>query len=221
MQEVKFSDNYSDLSEKSGVKAGFQFEFFCERCNDRWRTDFVPYRSGQATGWLSKAAGIFGGVLGNAANAAEGWVDAGWGGSRDQAFKEAVDQAKDHFHRCARCFQYVCDRCWNTDKGLCLDCAPDAEVEIEAARAQGEVEGAKEEAIAEGTRRGKAKDVKRDRQLVCPQCGAETKGAKFCPDCGCSLAQKGVCAKCSAKLPAGTKYCPDCGTKVAGQSVSP
>jgi len=28
MEEVKFSDNYTDRSESTGVKAGFQFEFF-------------------------------------------------------------------------------------------------------------------------------------------------------------------------------------------------
>jgi len=61
MGEIKFSDNYNDLSQQSGVNAGFQFEFFCERCNDTWRADFVPYRSGQASGWLSKAGGILGG----------------------------------------------------------------------------------------------------------------------------------------------------------------
>jgi hypothetical protein len=46
MTELKFSDNYSDLSEQSGVSAGFQFEFYCERCNDRWRSTFVPFKSG-------------------------------------------------------------------------------------------------------------------------------------------------------------------------------
>lgn len=215
MQEVKFSDNYTDLSERSGVKAGFQFEFFCERCNDRWRTEFVPYRSARASGWLNKAAGFLGGALGEAAAAADGLADSGWSTARDQTFKTAIEQAKSHFHRCARCFQYVCDGCWNSDKGLCLNCAPDAEVEIEAARTQGEVDGAREMATQEGVRRGQAKDVKRDRQLVCPHCGAETKGAKFCPECGQALAQKGTCPKCSATLSPGAKFCPECGQKTA------
>jgi DNA-directed RNA polymerase subunit RPC12/RpoP len=30
-------------------------------------------------------------------------------------------------------------------------------------------------------------DVRRDRQLVCPKCNAETHGAKFCPECGFKL----------------------------------
>lgn len=214
MAELKFSDNYSDLSQQSGVNAGFQFEFYCERCNDTWRTDFVPYRSGQASGWLSKAAGMFGGVLGGVGDAVEGVAQSGWGTARDEAFKEAVEQAKRHFHRCAKCFQYVCDTCWNTDKGLCMNCAPDAEVEIEAARAQGEVYAAGEKAALEGIQRGKKMDVKRSRQLVCPKCKTETKGAKFCPNCGFELASKLKCPGCSAEVSPGAKFCPECGQKI-------
>ena len=214
MGELKFSDNYNDLSDQSGVNAGFQFEFFCERCSDTWRSEFVPYRSGQASGWVGKAAGLFGDVLGGAGQALEGLAESGWGKARDGAFKVAIEQAKSHFHRCARCYQYVCDTCWNDDKGLCLNCAPDAEVEIEAARASGEVYAAGEKAALEGIQRGKQMDVKGERQLVCPACGAETHGAKFCPNCGGKLAGKTKCPACSAEISPGVKFCPECGKKI-------
>ncbi len=215
MSEIKFSKNFNDLSVHSGANAGFQFEFYCERCNDAWRADFTPYRGGQATSWLGKAAGMFGGVLGNVESAAEGLAQAGYGKAHDEAFARAIDQAKSHFHRCARCMQYACDTCWNTAKGLCRNCAPDAEVEIDAARAQGEVEGVRERARAEGERRAQQMDVTRDRQLVCPQCGAETHGAKFCPECGVKLAVASQCPKCSALVTPGAKFCPECGNKLA------
>lgn len=77
--------------------------------------------------WIGKAAGFFGGVLGGAGSAVEGLAQAGWGEARDTAFKDAVEQAKRHFHRCAKCSGYFCDRCWNAGKGLCLNCAPDVE----------------------------------------------------------------------------------------------
>jgi len=214
MGEIKFSDNYNDLCQQHGVSAGFQFEFYCERCNDTWRTEFIPYRGGQASGWLGKAAGMFGGVLGNVGDAVEGLAQSGWGTARDEAFKNAVEQAKQHFHRCAKCFQYSCDICWNKDKGLCLNCAPDAEVEIDSAIAEGEVSAAREKAMEEGMKRGKQLDVTRSRQLVCPDCNAETHGAKFCPNCGKQLASSVKCPGCSTEVSPGTKFCPECGIKL-------
>jgi hypothetical protein len=214
MSEIKFSKNFSDHSITTGANSGFQFEFYCERCGDAWRTDFVPYRGGQATSWLGKAAGIFGGVLGNVERAAEGLAQAGYGGAHDHAFAAAVEHAKDHFHRCARCMEYACDTCWNSAKGLCRKCAPDAEVEIDAARAEGEVQAVREKASADGKKRGELIDVTRERQLVCPKCNAETHGAKFCPECGVKLAAPSNCPKCSIEIPPGVKFCPECGNKV-------
>ncbi len=111
--------------------------------------------------------------------------------------------------------KFACDTCWNKEKGLCRDCAPDAEVEIDAARATGEVEAAREAAQTEGKARGEKIDVKRERQLVCPQCNAETHGAKFCPDCGIKLAVLSQCPKCSAEVSPGAKFCPECGDKLS------
>lgn len=214
MKELKFSDNYNDLSVETGVNAGFQFEFYCERCNETWRTEFVPFRSGQATGWLHKASGMFGGILGGAADAVDGLARSGFGNARDEAFRDAIEQAKHHFHRCARCYQYVCDVCWNSDKGLCLNCAPDVQTEVEAARVQGEIYGATEEAVNAGIRKGKKRDVRTEHQLKCPGCGAETKGAKFCPECGQRLSQKDTCPSCSAEISPSAKFCPECGEKI-------
>jgi len=214
MSEIKFSKNFSDHSVHSGTDAGFQFEFYCERCNDGWRSEFSPFRGGQASSWLGKAAGFFGGIVGEASSAAEGLAQAGYGKAHDGAFVAANEEAKSHFHRCARCMKFVCDVCWNNDKGLCRECAPDAGVEIEAARAQGEMSKAAERATAEGERRGEKLDVTRERQLVCPQCHAETHGAKFCPECGSNLAVQTQCPQCSAEVSPGAKFCPECGGKV-------
>jgi hypothetical protein len=112
MSEIKFSKNFSDHSVQSGANAGFQFEFYCESCGDAWRTEFVPYRGGQATSWLGKAAGIFGGVLGNVESAAEGLAQAGYGKAHDEAFAAAIEQAKRHFHRCAGCP----NSCWPSNR---------------------------------------------------------------------------------------------------------
>ena len=214
MTEIQFTENFNDLCVETGVNAGFQFEFYCESCHDTWRAEFVPYRSAQVSGWLGKAAGLLGGIASGVEGAAEGVAQSGYGSAKDEAFRAAVEKAKGHFHRCARCRNYVCATCWNKARGLCVGCAPDAAVELEAAKAQGEAAGAIEVAQAEGEARGKKLDVTRDRQLVCPSCGAPTRGAKFCPECGAQLATTTRCPKCSADVVPGTKFCPECGQKL-------
>ena len=124
MSEIKFSKNFTDYSVQSGANAGFQFEFNCERCGDAWRAEFVPYRGGQTSSWLGKAAGMFGGIVGEASTAAEGLAQAGYGKAHDAAFAAAIEQARNHFHRCARCMKFACDTCWNKEKGMCRDCRP-------------------------------------------------------------------------------------------------
>lgn len=214
MTEIHFSDNYRDLSQEYGVNAGFQFEFYCETCGDRWRTPFQAYHGAQACNWMRKASSLIGGLMGQAADAVETLVQAGFREARDRAFAEAVEAAKAHFHRCAKCRQYVCDKCWNKSRGLCVNCAPDAQVELESAKAHGEACGASEVAMEEGRERGRQMDVSRERQLVCPSCGAQTKGAKFCPECGTKLAVKYQCPSCYKEISLGVKFCPECGHRM-------
>jgi hypothetical protein len=218
MSETRFADNYRDMSEEQGARAGFQFEFYCERCNMTWQSDFVPFKSGQAAAWMDKASGFLGGVLGgvgtaigSAGDAVAGVGEATYGTERDKAFKAALDEAMANFHRCPKCVQYVCDQCWNTEAGLCRQCAPSAEVEAEAAFAAGKAQAAGEKGALEGIHEGKHMDVKTRRQLVCPDCGAETQGAKFCPECGKKLASSAFCTECGAGVPAEAKFCPECG----------
>lgn len=213
MSEMQFSNNYRDLSDSQGVDAGFQFEFYCERCSDRWRTHFKPYRSAQASGWLQKGANMFGGLLGNASSVLSGMAQAGWHSARDEAFTEAIAAGKAHFNRCGNCHDYVCATCFDSQNGLCYNCAPNVNVKISQARAQGEVSAASEIANDEGKVRGARRDVTQAMQLVCPQCRAETHGAKFCPECGFKMAQQVSCISCPTMLQPGTKFCTECGTR--------
>jgi hypothetical protein len=211
--EMQFSNNFLDLSQSAGVDAGFQFEFYCQRCNERWRTTFKPYRNGQASGWIQKGASIFGGLLGNASTVANGWAEAGWHTARDEAFTEAVASGKAHFNRCGNCHHYACGPCFDSVAGLCFNCAPNVNVAIAVARTQGEVQGASANANEEGVRRGAARSVVQPLQLVCPECRAETHGAKFCPECGHQMAQQAQCVACPTMLQPGTKYCTECGQR--------
>ena len=212
--EAWFSNNYSDLSVTSGVNAGFQFQFNCERCGDAYRTRFQTYKKAQAAGWLGSASSFLGGLVSEADNAANTFANAGWKSSWDDAFRDAVVEAKENFHRCAKCFQYMCVKCFNAQSGLCYNCAPNAVVEMEAAKAAGMATGAAEVGSAYGYAAGQKMDATPDIQLVCPSCHAETHGAKFCPECGTKLSTALKCSGCGKEAPEGTKFCPECGTKL-------
>lgn len=217
--ELHFADNFRDQSQQYGTGAGFQFDFYCESCNDTWRSPFEPYRSAQAAGWLSKLSGVAGSLLGGVGgaidDAAEGYARANWGTSRDEALRDAIGKAQAHFHRCARCSNYVCDKCWSIEQGLCSRCAPNIEAEVAEARHAGMVYQAREAARDVGIANAARVDVKGEKQLACPGCGAATHGGKFCPECGHSLNQVKNCGGCQSVVPAGSKFCPECGKAAA------
>lgn len=224
-EDLHFSDNYRDLSQQYGTGAGFQFEFYCECCRDTWRSPFEPYRSGQASGWMreigSFASNLLGGLGSGLDNAVEGLAKAGWGNARDEAFKRAIEAAQAHFHRCAKCHDYACDRCWNADSGLCQRCAPDLAAEVQAARLDGRLQAATESAREFGKGQAAQVDVRGERQLVCPTCGHETRGGRFCPACGQALAAPARCGGCRAPLPAGSRFCPECGAPAGRAGAVP
>lgn len=215
--EIYFSNNYRDLCERQGTGAGFQFEFSCNRCADTWRSKFEAYTSGRMASWVGKGANAAWSVLGRATSgvtsAADGLAGAGYGNARDAAFQRAITNAEGHFNRCPRCTNYVCQRCWNADQGICLTCAPDTAAEALAAQRRGLNDMVAERAYSVGQQAGEQFDVNTPRQLVCPQCRTETHGTAFCPGCGHELAQQDTCGSCHAELPAGAVFCPGCGTR--------
>ncbi|GAA2785680.1 hypothetical protein GCM10010441_08310 [Kitasatospora paracochleata] len=216
--EIYFSNNYRDLSEQHGTGAGFQFEFSCSRCYDTWRSPFEAFTTGQVAGWLGKGVSAAWSLIGGTAtnsltNAADGLAGANWGSSRDAAFQRAIGNAQSHFNRCGRCTHYVCGRCWNSAQGLCLGCSPDTAAEAVAAQQRGLNDMVTQQAYQQGQQSGLSYDVSTPRQLVCPQCRAETHGTPFCPGCGFRLAQPSTCTGCHNEVPDGAAFCPTCGTR--------
>lgn len=210
MALIKFVRNYSDLS----TDRGFQFEFYCDRCGTGYRTKFQASTTGLVTEALDVASGLFG-VLGRVADVSERVHSAAWEKAHDAAFAAAVEEAKPNFIQCRRCTQWVCrELCWNTERGLCKECAPEAEAEYAAAQVEAEIEQGRE-AIRE-TEYLSAEEKKRLKKAVmaaCPQCGAQVSGGKFCPECGAPLKTERFCTECGSKIPAGAKFCPECGAQ--------
>ncbi|MFE0458073.1 zinc ribbon domain-containing protein [Kitasatospora sp. NPDC058965] len=215
--EIYFTNNYRDMCQEYGTGAGFQFEFDCTRCRDAWRSPFEPFLTGRAAGWIGKgvnaAWNLFGGNANTISNAADGLAGAGWGSAKDAAFQRAVSNAEHHFHRCARDARHVCDKCWNPAQGLCFDCAPDTAAEAEAARRRGLNDQVTQAAYTAGQQAGHDWDVNTPRQLVCPQCKAETHGGTFCAACGHRLSAPPACRSCEAPVPDGAAFCPGCGSR--------
>ena len=98
MALIQFTKNHSDHS----TDRGFQFEFFCDKCGNGYMTRFQATASGMITDALDVASGLFGGIFGSAANAAERVHSAAWSKAHDDAFNAAVQEAKPHFSQCKR-----------------------------------------------------------------------------------------------------------------------
>lgn len=212
-KKIEFVSNYSDLS----TQQGFQFEFYCSRCGTGYRTPFKPSVTGRVTEVLDAANSLFGGLFGRASDIGDRIHSAGWEKAHDEAFLAASEELRPDFIQCPHCSNWVCRaKCWNTEKGLCKDCAPDLGVEMSAAQASRSVEEVwsharmadEDKKLGKENWRGKIK-------ATCPQCEQPlSANVKFCPNCGANLAQKAVCPACGEKLSPGTKFCPECGQKI-------
>lgn len=209
MALIQFVRNHNDLS----TDRGFQFEFFCDRCGSGYQTHFQASASGLLTDALDVASGLLGGLLNQAASASQRVHSAAWEQAHDKAFTDAVAEAKPHFQHCKRCSKWVDPQCWNAERGLCLDCAPDLEAEFSAIQTEAAIEDAREKA-----RQVDYVSAEKFKQTVvgtCPNCGARLTGGKFCPECGQPVTKKKFCSECGAEVGAAVKFCPECGAKQA------
>jgi hypothetical protein len=207
MALIQFTRNHQDQSTDNG----FQFEFYCDRCGNGYQTRFESSATGAITNALDAASNLFGGVFGTVSNAAHTVRSAGWQKARDDAFTRAVQEAQPHFHKCKRCGHWVDDDCWNAERTLCKDCAPDLQEEMSSIQVQAAIHDAQEK--ADTVDYVSADKFKQTIVASCPHCGAKAAGGKFCQECGQPLAAEKFCTNCGAKLEAGAKFCAECGTK--------
>ncbi|XXF77589.1 zinc ribbon domain-containing protein [Myxococcaceae bacterium GXIMD 01537] len=208
MSEIHFSDNHNDLS----TDTGFQFEFYCENCRDAWRSPFDRYATGTLENVLGAADGLLGGLFGRAREAVGHMRSAGWQQARDTALRAAVTKAKEHFHRCPRCSNHHCDKCWNADEGTCISCVPRLDAELASIRREAKLQKAREVAFQKAEVGDE--DLK-ERAVSCPECEAPVGRGKFCPECGAAVSLNVKCGDCDAEMPKSAKFCPECGAKNA------
>lgn len=214
-----FTRNYEDNS----TEAGFQFTFYCDQCQDGYKSSFVEsqtYKKGRGLRGLAQGIGtlgnLFGGRLGNLGYSLERGGDIlserfegmspEWQKEHESAFEHAKNEAQRHFHRCHGCHQWVCDSCYNEDEMLCTDCAPRQEVTVAKARAEAMRRNIDEAAETAAIWKGKLES----KTIICSSCGKPAGTGKFCNNCGASLAMA-VCPKCGEKNAQGVRFCNQCG----------
>jgi hypothetical protein len=212
-----FTKNYTDHSNDTG----FQFEFFCDKCGNGHRSSFVTNKLGVASHLLKAAGSLFGGGLHRAGWGADHVKDAFRGPAWDSAFKDAVEECRPKFKQCTRCGRWVCPEvCFNLQRGLCEECAPDLREHAPAIQAQVGVEQAWEKARAQDQMRNFDITPEASVGAACSKCQTTlAAGAKFCAQCGSAAPQASApgprfCAQCGGALGAGARFCAGCGSAV-------
>ena len=214
-----FTRNYQDNS----VEAGFEFTFFCDVCNDGYKSSFIQsdtYRKKGFMRGLGQGASIVGSLVGGRANNISRAGDRAtnvlsqrfegkspeWHKEHEQAFEHCQNEVRQHFHRCPGCNKYVCDQCWNEDEGLCVSCAPRQEVFVAQARAQAMKRNIQDAGQSATVWQGAIES----KTTICPSCGKPAGTGKFCNNCGANMDLK-ECPKCGAKNAQAVRFCNNCG----------
>ncbi len=212
-----FTDNFADNS----TEAGFQFTFFCDLCQEGYKTPFVESRSfgrGKLLRGIGKALSFGASVIGkdhlgyelergsNILTERFHGMSPEWHKEHEEAFARGQNEAKGHFQRCPRCKKWVCENDWNEQEGLCVDDAPRQNVEVAAAKAEKMVRDIREKAESTKVFDGEIES----KQTVCPQCGKPAGEGKFCNNCGAALGLR-ACPRCGAKNGSASRFCGECG----------
>jgi len=225
-----FTRNYNDNS----TDAGFEFTFFCDVCNDGYKSSFIAsstYKKKLGSRLIGQGASIVGSLtnssmgsrVGSATNQSTNVLSQTfegkspeWQKEHETAFDKAQNESKPHFHRCPNCNKYVCDQCWNEDATLCTACAPRQEVYVAQANAKAmkrNIDDAEKTTVAwEGKIESKT--------TMCPACGKPAGTGKFCNNCGASLELK-ECPKCGAKNALTVRFCNNCGENLQQPAAPP
>lgn len=197
-----FTRRYVDRSKNTG----FQFEFFCDRCNKGHLTPFRIHALGvvtsiwDATDWKKEKEKDFDfdtlkKDVSKLFLKGKAWIE---------AYTNAVEEAQKYFKHCARCLKWVCPKeCFNPRANLCQGCVPLTEAEKAALQAE------------ERRKTSKAAEPA-DAPRICPHCGKSNPVATFCADCGKKVVQDIFCSSCGAKWSTEKKmkYCPRCGDEM-------
>jgi hypothetical protein len=169
---VPFTDRVSDLSDSDS----YQFEFFCERCGNGYRSDEKTDVKQKGKGILRAATGLLGSVVPQLYQVSDtlSYDRGNSSKEKNKAFDEAVEAVQAEFAECGTCGDWVCRAvCWDEAAGRCARCAS----AVTACPSCG--------AAVDGGNFCPACGTKLPTTSNCSKCGTELKpDAKFCSECG-------------------------------------
>ena len=220
---TSFTRNYEDNS----TDAGFQFTFYCDTCNDGFKSSFIEsetYKKGKGLRGLAQGAGLLSGLVGGRLGSLGNSLERGgnilserfegmspdWQRAHEEAFEQAQEEAQQHFHRCHSCHKWVCDDDFNEDEGLCVECAPRQEIYVAKAKAEAMKRNIDEASAAATVWKGAIES----KTTVCQSCGKPAGTGKFCNNCGASMALN-KCPSCGKENAQGVNFCNDCGSPMS------
>src|ERR1041385_9121552 len=99
MVAIRFTGNYEDLS----TDRGYQFKFYCEKCNNGYMSTFETSTMGVLGSAARAGSSLFGGFFSNVADSSYEVQRAVGGPAHDSALKKAVDEIAPIFKQCTRC----------------------------------------------------------------------------------------------------------------------
>ena len=224
MGSQAFTKNHRDHSNDTG----FQFEFFCDKCGNGYRSSFKHNAIGVGAAVLRAAGAIFGGAAYRAGWGAEHVKDAFRGPAWDKAFQEAINECRARFRQCTLCGKWVCPEvCWNHARSLCEDCAPNPHEHAPMVQAQAAVEQMREQVRNHDQLAGMdlgGRPLSAPAVLHCVTCQSPlATDARFCASCGTqvpavadSAAQaRRFCETCGNRLDPSARFCAGCGRPAA------
>jgi hypothetical protein len=132
-----FTRRYEDNSSETG----FQFNFYCDLCNDGFKSTFLESETSKKGTLLKNLSGgakalshLFGGAAGvtvcssglgsDALSGRPNNMSPEWQKEHEEAFITAQNEAQQYFNRCQCCRRWVCDIDFNEDEGMCIECSP-------------------------------------------------------------------------------------------------
>lgn len=224
MELKSFTRNYEDNS----TSAGYQFTFYCDICNNGFKSNFVEsstYKKKEKIGRFSKGVSLIGNFLGGFADKVGDSLESGgnilsrrfedqspeWQKEHERAFNEAQEEVKKnaHFFKCPGCTKWVCLDCHNEEEGMCTECIPRESVLVTKAKSEAVQRNISEKAATAEIWKG---DIE-TKTIICPNCGKPAGNGKFCGECGMDLSMK-KCKNCGSSITGNLKFCGECGSKI-------